>query len=101
MKLQGQTAWIGGGASGMGEATVKRFAAEGANVAIVDVQVERGRRVEEEVRKAGGKAIFIETDVSKADAVERAMNEVIQAFGGLQVQVNCAGIAQFKPVHEF
>jgi NAD(P)-dependent dehydrogenase (short-subunit alcohol dehydrogenase family) len=100
-KLQGQTAWVGGGASGMGESTVKRFAAEGANVAIIDVQVERGHRVEDAVRKAGGKAIFVETDVSKADAVERAVNKVVQTFGGLQIQVNCAGIAQFKPVHEF
>src|SRR5687768_17337745 len=100
-KLHGQTAWIGGGASGMGEATVKRFAAEGANVAIIDVQVERGRGVEDEVRKAGGKAVFIECDVSKSDAVQRAMDKVIQTFGGLQIQMNCAGIAQFKPVHEF
>jgi NAD(P)-dependent dehydrogenase (short-subunit alcohol dehydrogenase family) len=100
-KLQGQTAWVGGGASGMGEATVKRFATEGANVAIVDVQVERGKRVEDEVRKAGGNAIFVACDVSKADAVERAMQQVLATFGGLQMQVNCAGIAQFKSVHEF
>src|SRR5690242_19439215 len=100
-KLAGQVAWIGGGASGMGAATAKRFAAEGAKVAVVDVQVERGRAVQQEIAKAGGEAIFIQCDVSRAADVESAIAQVTQQFGGLHILVNCAGIAKFKPLHEF
>jgi NAD(P)-dependent dehydrogenase (short-subunit alcohol dehydrogenase family) len=100
-KLRGRVAWVGGGASGMGEAIAQRFAAEGAKVAVIDVQREHGQRVADAIRESGGEAIFIECDVSRATAVEGAVARVVDSFGGLHVLVNCAGVAQFKPLHEF
>src|SRR5689334_2671477 len=100
-RLHGQVAWIGGGASGMGEATARRFAAEGAAVVVVDVQAERGKAVVDEIRYRGGRAIFIACDVSQSAAVEAAFAAVIREFGGLHILVNCAGVAQFKSLHEF
>jgi NAD(P)-dependent dehydrogenase (short-subunit alcohol dehydrogenase family) len=85
----------------MGEGIAKRFAAEGAKVAVVDVQRERGQRVVDAIRDSGGEAMFVECDVSQSSAVERSVGRVVEGYGGLHILVNCAGIAHFKPLHEF
>lgn len=99
-RLVGQVAWISGGASGMGEATAKLFAAEGAAVTFVDVQAERGRRVEEEIRAGGGKASFIECDVTQESAVRDSIEQTARD-GGLHIVVNCAGVVHVAPLHEY
>ena len=63
-KLAGKTAWISGGASGMGEATARLFAAEGAAVAIADVQRDRGASLAAEISATGARVIFTPCDVS-------------------------------------
>ncbi|HET6323779.1 MAG TPA: SDR family NAD(P)-dependent oxidoreductase, partial [Planctomycetaceae bacterium] len=57
-RLEGQVAWVSGGASGIGGAVSRLFAAEGARVLIADVQAELGRSLEAEIRKSGGTAQF-------------------------------------------
>ena len=64
-KLDGMVAAVTGGASGIGEATVRRFIAEGAEVAFADRDAARGHRVAAEITAAGGKALFVEADVGR------------------------------------
>ena len=81
LRLEGRAAWISGGASGIGEATVRLFASEGARVAIVDVQAEAGRRLEAAVRVAGGEAMFIECDVADEEQVRKSIEQAdVHAF---------------------
>jgi NAD(P)-dependent dehydrogenase (short-subunit alcohol dehydrogenase family) len=100
-RLEGQTAWISGGASGIGAATARLFAAEGAHVLIADVQAELGRRLESSLRAAGGTALFGECDVTREEQVRASLSRAVDAFGGLQIVVNCAGIVHVKPLHEY
>ena len=63
-RLAGQIAWISGAASGMAAATARLFAAEGARVAIADIQADRGKQVESQIREQGGEALFLQCDIS-------------------------------------
>jgi NAD(P)-dependent dehydrogenase (short-subunit alcohol dehydrogenase family) len=100
-RLEGQVAWISGGASGIGEATARLFAAEGARVAIADVDFERGPRLESAIRSAGGDALFIECDVAHEHDVRDTIEQTASRYGGLQIVVNCAGIVHVKRLHEY
>lgn len=99
-RLQNQVAWVSGAASGMGEGIARLFAREGAAVALIDVQAGKGAAVAEQIRAAGGRAIFIECDVAKEAAVRSSIECTEKEFGGLQIIVNCAGIVQVKQLHE-
>ncbi len=100
-RLAGQVAWITGGASGMGEATARLFAAQGAAVVIVDVQHDRGEPLAKSITAAGGRAIFIAADVSREDDVKKSIDATAREFGSLQIMVNCAGIVHVKLLHEY
>jgi NAD(P)-dependent dehydrogenase (short-subunit alcohol dehydrogenase family) len=100
-RLRRQTAWISGGASGIGEATAGVFASEGASVAIIDVQQERGLRLEQTIRLQGGDGLFIHCDVSSEDQIRSSIDRTVSRFGGLQIVVNCAGVVDVKPLHEY
>jgi NAD(P)-dependent dehydrogenase (short-subunit alcohol dehydrogenase family) len=99
-RLQGKSALVSGGASGCGAAAALLFAAEGAKVAVVDRQAELGRQVVEKIRAAGGEAIFAEADVSKAAAVQSAVEAAGKAFGAPTVLFNHAGSIVVKPFLE-
>ena len=99
-RLQNKVAWVSGAASGMGEGIARLFAREGAAVALVDVQTEKGVAIAEQIRAEGGRAIFVECDVRKEAAVRASMDQTADEFGGLQNIVNCAGIVQVKLLHE-
>ena len=88
MDLKGVVALVTGGASGLGEATVRRFVAAGAKVVIVDRNVERGGEVAASLDE---RAIFVEADVTDQGAVQAAV-EAASGFGELRVAVNCAGV---------
>ncbi len=81
---------VTGGASGMGEATVRRFVGLGAKAVVLDLAEEKGRRLEAEL---GAAALFVPTNVSDEAAVQRAVDEALARFGRIDVVVNCAGIA--------
>ena len=68
-RLEGQTAWISGATSGIGEAAAMLFAQEGARVAIVGRRLDQGRRVAEQIEATGGEALAIECDVGRAGDV--------------------------------
>lgn len=99
-RLAGKTAVITGGAAGIGRATVLAFVAEGAQVAILDIQKEAGEQLEREINNSGGKALFIETDVTVAAQVDRAFDRIADAFGSYNVLFNHAGTITVKPLHE-
>lgn len=99
-KLTGKVAAVTGGASGIGEATVRRFVAEGAKVAFADRDAVRGRRVAAEIQAAGGSAIFVEADVSRESACIAFVDEATKQFGQLHILVNNAGIRLYQTVVE-
>jgi NAD(P)-dependent dehydrogenase (short-subunit alcohol dehydrogenase family) len=99
-QLSGKVAAVTGGASGIGEATVRRFIAEGAQVAFADRDVERGQRVAAEIAASGGHVMFVETHVEQEAAVAAFMHSAVDHFGQLNILVNNAGIRMYHTVVE-
>src|SRR5258705_11819571 len=89
-RLKGKVALITGGASGIGEATVRLFVEEGAAVMLADLDEDRGRRVAGEL---GSRAGYIHTDVSREADVKAAVDETCKRFGQLDCIFNNAGYA--------
>ncbi len=89
MKIEGAVALVTGGASGLGEATVRALVGRGARAAILDRPNSAGEQVAKEL---GGKAIFVSADVTSSDQVTKAVQQTVAAFGGVHVVVNCAGV---------
>jgi NAD(P)-dependent dehydrogenase (short-subunit alcohol dehydrogenase family) len=90
--LAHKVALITGGASGIGRATAILFAQEGAAVAIADINSGQGRSTTADIESAGGKAIFIPCDVTRAEDCRTAVKKTVAAFGGLHILFNNAGI---------
>ena len=91
-RLEGKAVFITGAASGIGRQRAVRFAAEGAQVAVVDVDADGAAAVADEVIGAGGKAIALRADVSSEGEVAAAVADAEEAFGRLDVVFNNAGI---------
>lgn len=99
--LHGRVALVTGGASGIGRATAKKLAAEGAHVVVMDINVERGARVASElneIRFKGG--LFVAADVTQEAAVARAFEEAVWTYGGVDIVVNNAGLGASAPIEE-
>ena len=99
-KMDAMVAAVTGGASGIGEATVRRLIVEGAQVAFVDRDAERGRRVAAEIVADGGKAVFVEADVGQEVNCLAFVQKTVERFGRLDVLVNNAGIRMYQSVVE-
>ena len=99
-RLAGKIALISGGATGMGGASSKLFAAEGAKVGVVDRNEEAGRSIVAEIEAAGGTAMFAAADVAKEDAVNAAVATITAALGAPNVLFNHAGSIIIKPFLE-
>jgi len=100
MRLHGQVAAITGGALGIGRATAHAFAAEGAVVALGDVEIAAAETVAREISKGGGKAVAVAVDVGEAAQVNAFVERVVQEFGRLDVMFANAGIAHAAPFLE-
>ncbi len=92
-RLAGKVAIVTGGASGIGEATSRLFAAHGARVVVADIQDERGRMVAGSIGRSGGKAVYLRLDVSKEPDWEAAVRDTVARYGKLDVLVNNAGMS--------
>ncbi len=90
MELKGAVALVTGGASGLGAACVRRFAAQGARVVIVDLNAGAGAQLADEI---GAGARFARADVTSESDVQAAVDTAVEAFGALHITVNCAGMA--------
>lgn len=100
-RLEGKRAVITGAASGMGRATAELFAREGARVALLDMQEGPLAELADAIGEEGGEALALRADVTREDDVRDAVDRAAEAFGGLDVLVNCAGIiGADKPTHE-
>jgi len=89
MEISGKVALVTGGASGLGAATIRAFHAKGAKVVILDRNVDAGTSLATEL---GASALFVETDVASAASAENAVAKATEAFGGVNILVNCAGV---------
>src|SRR5438105_3988068 len=99
-RLDGKVAAVTGGASGIGEATVGRFLAEGASAAFCDRDGERGQRVAAELETAGAKIAFAQVDVGSEAACLDFVNGAAQKFGRLDILINNAGIRKYEKIDE-
>jgi NAD(P)-dependent dehydrogenase (short-subunit alcohol dehydrogenase family) len=99
-RFRGKTVLVSGGAGGMGRAASLMFAAEGARVGILDILDKQGKEVEQEIIAAGGSALFVKTDASKAAQVRSGIAKVNRKFGPINVLFNHAGTVTVRPFHE-
>jgi NAD(P)-dependent dehydrogenase (short-subunit alcohol dehydrogenase family) len=86
--------FITGGASGLGEATVREVHAAGCKVGVADLNQEALDNLKNEL---GGRIFTTKCDVSKEEDVKRAIDETVKAFGTIHVALACAGVAAFTP----
>jgi NAD(P)-dependent dehydrogenase (short-subunit alcohol dehydrogenase family) len=96
MRLERKVALITGAGSGIGRETALLFSREGARIVVVDVNDPAGQAVVEELRGAGGEAVYVHADVSKAADAEAMIRTAEESFGRLDVLFNNAGIAHAK-----
>ena len=92
MRLDGKVAIVTGAGSGIGRASTILFAEEGAAVVASDIDADRGEQTVEEVRKAGGDAVFVQADVSDSSEVEAMVRSCMDRYAALDVLFNCAAV---------
>ena len=94
--LEGKSALVTGGASGIGRATALAFAREGARVAVADILEEAAQSTVTEIEAMGGQALAIACDVTDDDAVKAMIAATVDAYGSLDCAFNNAGIAPYQ-----
>lgn len=92
MRLAGKVAVVTGGAVGIGQATCVRFAEEGAAVVVADINVAEGTETANQINKAGGRALFVATDVTQEESIRQMVAASVTAFGKIDILVNNAAI---------
>jgi NAD(P)-dependent dehydrogenase (short-subunit alcohol dehydrogenase family) len=92
MKLNEKIAIVTGGGAGIGRGAAIRFAKEGAKVTVADIDSQSGEETVSLIRESGGEAIFVKTDIKDSSQVKELINATTNAFGGLHILVNNAGI---------
>lgn len=100
MELAGKTALITGAGSGIGRATSLRLSKEGARVAVVDIDSTWGNETVDMIEAAGGQALFLETDVTKESEIKSSAKQTVEAFGGIDILANNAGIVVIANITE-
>lgn len=90
MEIKDRVALITGGASGLGEATVRHLLEKGARISVLDFAEDRGQKIASEL---GPRVLFFKTDVTDEKTVQAAVDQTMKAFGAIHFTVNCAGVA--------
>ena len=91
--LDGKTALVTGGGSGIGRAASLAYAGEGARVVVADVNVEGGEETVQLIKEAGGEAILVHADVSKPEDTQAMVAQAVETFGTLDCAFNTAGVS--------
>ena len=91
---------VTGGSSGMGEATARHLAANGAKVVIAARRAERIIALAAEITAAGGTAIAVTTDVTKRDDVKKLVDQAVETYGRIDVLINNAGVMPLSPIEQ-
>ena len=99
-KLQNKVAVITGGASGIGAATAKLFVEEGAKVVLVDLNEEKGKAFEAELKAQNAEALFVKANITIEEEVQNIFKEALDAFGKVDIVFNNAGIGRVTPTEE-
>ena len=92
-QLDGKTALVTGGGSGIGRATSLAYAREGARVVVADLNVEGGEETVQMIMEGGGRAVLVHADVSDMAGAQLMVDEAVKAFGSLDCAFNNAGIS--------
>jgi NAD(P)-dependent dehydrogenase (short-subunit alcohol dehydrogenase family) len=100
MRLEGKVAIVSGAASGMGAATARRFAKEGATVVIADMLEDDGAKVAADITRANGSAEFMRLDVTSEDDWKSMVDATVKKYGRLDILVNNAGVSWGAPPEE-
>jgi NADP-dependent 3-hydroxy acid dehydrogenase YdfG len=95
---EGKVVVITGASSGLGEATARHLAAQGASVVLGARRLERLQSLADELNNQGGKALAVETDVTDPDQVQRLVDEAVQTYGRVDVIINNAGLMPHSPL---
>ena len=102
--LEGKVAIVTGGAQGIGRSIVDALIDNGAQVAIIDIDIQAGKRTAEEIQQSGGTCLFVEGNVSNASEMVSAADQVASHFGKIEILVNNAGIntrSDRVPIHRY
>lgn len=99
-RLQNKVALITGGASGIGAATARLFVQEGAKVVLTDLNEEKGKAFEAELKTQGAEAVFVKANITSEEEVASLFKQAIAAFGKVDIVFNNAGIGRVHPTHE-
>lgn len=100
MRLKDKVAIVTGGASGIGESTIKEMVKEGAKVVIADLNEEAGSLLANKLCKDGKEAIYMKVDVTDEEMVQRMVASTIDQFGRIDILFNNAGIGSTQPTDE-
>ena len=93
-RFSAKVAFVTGAGSGIGRATAIRLAEEGADVAVVGLDADQNSETVRRIESLGARALSITCDLTDSDAVQRALEHTVEAFGGLDIAFNNAGIEQ-------
>ena len=96
--IAGKVVVITGASSGLGEATARLLSAEGATVVLGARRADRIQSLAQELIDRGGKALAVETDVTRADEVKRLGDAAVQKYGRIDVMINNAGLMPYSPL---
>lgn len=99
-KLDGKVAVITGGASGIGAATARLFASEGAKLVLVDLNEEKGLAFQDELKSEGHEALFVKADITSEEDVKNFYEQAVSTFGKVDIVFNNAGIGRTVPTEE-
>ena len=100
MRFENKVCLVTGGGSGIGRAACERFAAEGGEIAVIDISEANGNQAVEAVAANGGAAVFARADVSNSAEVQAAIQTAVEKFGKIDVLINNAAVMTFEPIAE-